>query len=150
MRLRLLLWTAALGFALSGCQTSMVRQFEKVHPGMDKHQVLEAMGSPRASTRLHGKDRWIYVFYEDDIRFEKEIHFSSGVATYVGGPWTPPPEASAEARDKKVEESNAQLIAEEDARKEARRNNADLYLQYEKSVRNHDEVKYMPDFQEIK
>lgn len=138
-----------VGF-LAGCQTSLVHQFEKLHPGMDKHQVLETMGSPQTSNRLHGKDRWIYVFFEDDIRFEKEVHFLNGVAIYVGEAWKPAAEASAEANDKKHDEINTAFQAEEKSREEARKNNPDMYMNYEKQVRGHDKVKYMPTFQEVK
>ena len=50
---------------LSGCQTNMNKAFESVKTGMDKDQVLEAIGGPRAVTRFHGKDRWFIVYYHN-------------------------------------------------------------------------------------
>ncbi len=65
-----------MALLLTACQTSMVNQFAKVRPGMEKDDVLGIMGSPTRTQRFHGKDRWTYVFYDDRIRFEKECNFS--------------------------------------------------------------------------
>lgn len=132
----------ALGF-LSSCQTNMLKQFAKVHAGMDKHDVVELMGSPSTTTRLHGKDRWMYVFYEDDIRYSKEVHFNAGLATYVGEPWQAEEEKRAETVDKKNDSMNQAFEAEEKQRKESAKK---AYSDYEKQVRSEDKVEYMPVF----
>lgn len=134
---------------LTGCQSSNVRTFEKLHVGMDKHQVLEAFGTPNATTRLHGRDRWMYRFYDDGLRFDKEVHFVDGMAIYVGDAWTPPPEKTAAAVDQKVMETEKVIQADVDAREEQRKKNATLFMEYEQSARNQEKVKYMPQFKEL-
>ncbi|HRO68659.1 MAG TPA: outer membrane protein assembly factor BamE [Pseudobdellovibrionaceae bacterium] len=135
-----------LSIALASCQSSMLRSFEKVHPGMDKHQVLEALGNPSSTTRLHGKDRWIYRFYEGNIRFDKEVHFLDGMAVYIGDAWTPEPGKTAAAVDSKNEELNekAQVEASEHSKK-----NSKAYEDYQSEARNADKVRYMPRFKNI-
>lgn len=98
-----------LQFILIGCQTSMYHQFEQVNLGMDKDDVLQIMGSPQRTQRWRGKDRWTFVFYEDRIRFEKEVQFHEGIATYVGQIWQPPKEESAEYIDQKNKERSEYL-----------------------------------------
>ncbi|MBX3039700.1 MAG: outer membrane protein assembly factor BamE [Bdellovibrionaceae bacterium] len=132
--------------ALTSCQTSMLRSFEKIHPGMDKHQVLEAVGNPNSATRMHGKDRWIYRFYEGNIRFDKEVHFLDGMAVYSGDAWAPEPEKSAVAVDKKNEELNEKTQTESVER--AKKNSED-YENFQNEARNADKVRYMPSFKNV-
>lgn len=148
--LRRLLLPAAMLILLSGCQTSMLKSFDQVHAGMDKHQVLEAMGSPTATTRLHGKDRWIYRFYDDKIRFEKEVHFLNGTVVHKGDSWEPTNERTAEAADKRAAEAEATYQAEAIAREEARKSSAEAFAEYERNSRNAKDVKYMPAFIDLK
>lgn len=77
-----LLWLAFI-FVL-GCQTPAHLDWAKVHAGLDKDQVLELMGNPVRTERIKGKDRWTFVFYENQIRREKEVHFLEGIAVYTG------------------------------------------------------------------
>lgn len=148
--LQRLLILAALAVLLPACQTSMLKSFESVRPGMDKHQVLEALGSPTATTRMRGKDRWIYRFYDDGIRFEKEVHFLSGTVVHIGDTWEPPAERSAEGVDRRAAELEEKIQAEHEAREEARKNNAEAYAEFERRSRNRQDVKYMPQFIEVK
>lgn len=148
--LRRLLFPAAMLFLVSGCQSSMLRSFDQVQAGMDKHQVLEAMGSPTTTTRMHGKDRWIYRFYDDKIRFEKEVHFLNGIVVHKGEAWEPTAEKSAETKDKNHAEIEATHQAEIEKREEARKANADAYAEYERKSRNAQDVKYMPSFIDLK
>lgn len=142
------LFVISLVFSLSACQHSPVRQLEKVKNGMDKTEVLELMGTPWTTTRLHGKDRWIYVFYDNNVRVEREVHFSNGAVVYVGEAWQPEPEKQAEIRDKKNDDLNKQWVEEEKKNKEIRQN---AYSEYEKEVKGEGKkVKYLPDYQEIK
>jgi len=124
----------------------MLKQFAKVQNGMDKHDVVELMGSPNTSTRLHGKDRWIYVFYEDDVRYNKEVHFNDGRAVYAGESWQSETDKKADIIDKKNEASNLALETEEKNRKEAAKK---AYFDYEKQVRSEDKVQYMPVFEPV-
>lgn len=132
---------------LTACQTSMVKQFSKVQPGMEKDDVLEIMGSPSQSRRFHGKDRWSYVFYEDRIRFEKEVHFFEGKAIYIGDLWQPPEEQSAVAVDKRNAELNEKIDLEVKQDIEKHRK---AYDSYEAEVRGHDKVRYVPSFTPIR
>lgn len=140
-------WFSLLLFSLSlaACQTNMTRQFEKVHSGMEKNDVLELMGSPQRSQRFHGKDRWTYILYEDNKRSEKEVHFDNGVAVYVGDTWKPEAEKSAEAVDAKNEKTNVELDKLVKEEKDQARN---AFSEYEKKVKNNQDVKYLPVFVE--
>jgi len=75
-----------IGFVLSltACQTSQLKQYQQLHLGMEKHDVLEIMGSPYKTGRSNDQDRWTYIFYDNQIRNEKEVHFFEGTAVYIG------------------------------------------------------------------
>ena len=135
---------------LSGCQASMVRSFERLHPGMDKSQVLDLVGNPDTTTRLHGQDRWLYNFYEDSIKFEKEIHFLDGVLIYSGNGWSPEPEKSAAAVDKKVQQIEQTFQAEDKEREEQKKLNAEEFRKYQDSRVSDKKVRYVPKFVELK
>jgi len=131
-------------FLLTACQTSMLKEYQKLHPGMEKDDVLEVMGSPQRTQRFHGKDRWTYVFYDNRIRYEKEVQFFEGNAIYVGDPSLP--EISAVQMDAKNESANKALEEEvvkkyQDTPKE--------YSNYEKEVRGLDKVRYVPEFKPV-
>lgn len=148
--LRRMIIPAIAGLFLTACQGSMVRSFESLQPGMDKHQVLESIGNPNSTTRLHGKDRWVYRFYDDGKRYDKEVHFMDGVLVF-SGEYAPAPEKAAVAVDKRVEEKETAIQAEEKARDEERRNNANLFTEYEKEARGQDnKVRYLPAFVDLK
>jgi outer membrane protein assembly factor BamE len=132
---------------LSGCQTNMNKAFESVKTGMDKDQVLEAIGGPRAVTRFHGKDRWFIVYYHNDLRFEKEIHFTNGLATYVGEPY----EAPAEKQAAFVDRQNAiQDILTHQEIVNSRNEAAFEEARFEKKVRKEDKVRVVPQFEPIR
>lgn len=130
-------------FSLSSCQTNMLNQFSKVQPGMDKHDVIEIMGSPTTKTRLHNKDRWIYNFYADKKRYEKEVHFSNSDVVYAGDSWVVEADKSAATIDQKNEELNNKLDSEDKARKiEAKKS----FSNFEDEMTGKNKVIYMPDF----
>ncbi|MDG0817275.1 outer membrane protein assembly factor BamE domain-containing protein [Bdellovibrio svalbardensis] len=131
----------------TGCQTSMVRQFEEVKPGMEKAQVLALMGSPNQTQRSHGKDRWFYNFYESKIRFQKEVQFFEGNAIYVGEVWQAPVSQSAAAADAK----NAQQdkLIDEQIAKDIETHRRD-YEGYEAKTKGEDKVRYVPQFEPIR
>lgn len=132
---------------LTACQTSMVKQFSEVKPGMEKDDVLQLMGSPNRTQRFHGKDRWTYIFYDQRIRFEKEIQFFEGSAVYVGDTWQPEPEKSAVAVDKVNAEVNAKVDAQIALEmKEQRR----AFEDYEAKTKGADKVRYVPQFEPIR
>ncbi|MFN9068129.1 MAG: outer membrane protein assembly factor BamE [Bdellovibrionales bacterium] len=129
-----------------GCQTNMKRAFEELKVGMDKDQVLEAIGGPRAVTRFHGKDRWFIVYYNEGFRYEKEIHFTNGLATYIGDTYEPPPEKSAAAIDK-LNASQDVLTYQELVRTRNTTEQADA--NFEQKVRKEDKVRIVPQFEPI-
>lgn len=143
--LSILLLSASV--VLTGCQTSMLKQFDKLKPGMEKDDVLGLMGSPSQAQRFHGKDRWRYVFYDQRIRFEKEVHFFEGNAIYIGEVWEPPVEQSAVAVDKRNEEKNKAVDAEIARDKELHRS---AYREYEAKTKGEKEVLYVPRFEPIR
>jgi outer membrane protein assembly factor BamE len=133
--------------ALTACQGSAVKDFQKIKPGMEKDDVLAFMGNPSRTQRFHGKDRWTYIFYDQSIRFEKEIQFFEGNAIYIGDTWQPPEEQSAFVADKKNEERNASIDAE--LAKEATEARS-AYSSYEARVKGTDKVRYVPTFTPLK
>lgn len=130
----------------TACQTSMLKQFNEISPGMEKDDVLDLMGSPNQAQRFHGKDKWTYVFYDKRIRFEKEIQFFEGNAIYVGEITQPPVEQSAIAVDARNESTNKAL--NEMMMKETTANRK-AYDAYEAQTRGEDKVRYIPQFEPL-
>lgn len=130
-------------FLLMSCQTNMLKQFENLTPGMEKAQVLEEMGNPTTTTRMHNRDRWIYVFYEDKIRFEKEVHFLDGTAIYIGNKWEPSAEKQAALIDQQNSQKEVELAQQEKSEK-IEKNQA--FEDYEKKMKLQDGVRYLPVF----
>lgn len=136
-----------IAWVTSACQTNMIRQFDEIKPGMEKAEVLALMGSPNQTIRAHGKDRWFYNFYENRIRFEKEVQFFEGNAVYVGERWQPPVTQSAAAQDALNEKKNQ--AADEQIAKDVethRRN----YENYEAKSKGEDKVRYVPQFEPVR
>lgn len=133
-------------YVVTGCQSSMVKQFSSIKPGMEKDDVLEIMGSPTRTQRFHGKDRWTYVFYDERIRFEKEVQFFEGNAVYIGDIWQPEPEKSAFNVDKLNEEKNLQI---EKIMANEVKTNRQTVENYESKVKGLDKVRYVPSFEPI-
>ena len=142
-----LLVFAFILLSLTACQTNMKKAFEEIKPGMDKQQVLEAIGGPRAVTRFHGKDRWFIMFYENGVRYEREVHFLNGIADYVGENYVAPEEKQAAYVDKKNEESNEQVFKE---LVESRGQFGLGQEEYEKKVKGMDKVRYVPKFEDVR
>lgn len=136
-----------LSLLTTACQTSMLKQFNEITPGMEKDDVLDIMGSPTQTQRFQGKDRWTYVFYDKRIRFIKEVQFFEGNAIYVGDVWQPPANANAVAKDKFNEEKNRE-IDEQIARDVEGHRRA--YEDYEKKSKGEDKVRYVPEYEPIR
>jgi len=124
----------------------MKAAFDEVKPGMDKDQVLEVIGGPRAVTRFHGKDRWFMMFYHDGVRYEREIHFTNGLVTYVGLPWEPPVEKQAVTVDRKNYEADVKTHQE---LVQTRGDSDKAQEEYEKRVKGEDKVRYVPTFEPV-
>ncbi|MGZ3742320.1 MAG: outer membrane protein assembly factor BamE [Pseudobdellovibrionaceae bacterium] len=129
---------------LSACQTHMYEEYSKLHPGMEKEDVLQVMGSPQRTQRFHGKDRWTYIFYDNQLRHEKEVQFFEGNAVYIGDPWQP--EISAAQIDSKNEASN-KALEEESLRK--LQENPKAYSNYESQIRGTDKIRTIPQFKPV-
>lgn len=128
-----------------GCTINQKKRFEKVQVGMDKDEVLRLLASPQITQRWHGMDRWTYIIYDDDVRLDKEVHFSEGKAVYAGDAYKPP--LSAEQRDQKNEEANAEA---EKLAKAQREENRKAYRQYEDSVIGTEaKPAYVPEFKPV-
>ncbi len=84
-------------FNLLGCQTSPIKEFNKISLGNDKSDVIELIGGPSWYDRKEGTDRWTYILFQDGIRLEREIRFAEGVVAYIGEPQKP--FISAEEKD---------------------------------------------------
>lgn len=136
-------------FLLASCQTNMARQFDKISPGMDKDAVLDKLGSPRHITRMNGEDRWYYLYYQEDVRQQKEIHFKDGLVSYSGEKKKPVAEIDPVVVDTKNSEINRQLDEETEKRKTASKNAYNDYLKYEKKVKKENEIQYLPDFEPL-
>lgn len=106
-KLALLLIAALAPLVNAGCQTSMGTDFQKLKPGMEKAQVLDIMGSPQRTQRWRGLDRWTYIFYDQELREEREVHFDQGKASYIGAKHVPT--VSAEQQDAINEASNREV-----------------------------------------
>lgn len=141
-----MLLLVAFAVVMSGCQTNMLKAFNSVKNGMDKDDVLDIMGSPQSSQRFHGKDRWRYNFYADDLRYEKEVHFQEGAAVYVGDKWEPPQEESAVAVDQRNEINNAKIDAI--LKEEAEKAKTDFDA-YQTKIKGEDKVRYLPEFKGV-
>jgi outer membrane protein assembly factor BamE len=128
---------------LSACQSSPLRQFSELKAGMEKDDVLNIMGSPNRSQRFHGKDRWTYVFYDNKIRFEKEIHFFEGNAVYIGEVWQPEEARSAYFADRVNEEKNKKLDDQITVEKEKATH---AFQDYEGELKGTTKVIYTPQF----
>lgn len=122
----------------------MREQFERVQVGMEKDDVLGLMDSPQRTQRWHGMDRWTYIFYTDGTRYEKEVHFADGKAKYVGEVFVPA--VSAEEQDRINEESNRQVEALAQSRREE---NNRAYPQYESESKGTDTIRYVPQFRPV-
>lgn len=139
--------TASL-FIIS-CQTNMVKEFDNLKVGYDKHQVIERLGSPRTMNRINGEDRWYYLFYNDSVRQQKEVHFKDGLVVYFGDKKIPSAELIPEGIDAKNEKTNKEIDQQVQERAEASKNAYMDYLKFEKKVKKQDRVEYLPEFEPV-
>lgn len=121
-----------LVFFSSACQTSRLKDFDRLILGQEKDMVLQTLGGPTYRERIQGQDRWTYIIYESDIRHEKVIYFLDGFITYKGLPI--PPVISAEEQDDINTEKNIQLALKDQLEYEK-------YLKTKTNVPNNPQVK---------
>ncbi|HMN67253.1 MAG TPA: outer membrane protein assembly factor BamE [Bdellovibrionales bacterium] len=77
---------AALLMTLAGCATPNHAGLERLREGMDKDAVLETAGNPRRTFRTNGQDHWIYVYFEKNEEFSRQLSFEEGKLVKVGRP----------------------------------------------------------------
>lgn len=140
-----LFFVLAVGSFSLGCQTNEIKAFSKVRPGMEKGAVIDIMGSPQRSERWHGKDKWTYIFYNQNSRYEKEVQFLGGKSLYVGD--VSKPEISAEEQDRMNEESNQALATAYATERALNKKNAMQF--HENSEGNSSDVRYVPEFKPV-
>lgn len=143
-----------LSFAFFGCQSNPLREFSDLRQGMYKDEVLDIAGSPSRTQRWHGMDRWTYIYFLESNqmgwkgtdRAEKEVHFASGRAVYVGD--KPKPDISAEEQDRINEESNIALEREAAERRAA---NTSAVRQFNRPPDDDEDsaVRYVPSYEPI-
>jgi hypothetical protein len=100
-------------------------------------------------TRINGEDHWYYMYYNDDVRLQKEVHFRDGLVVYFGDKKAPSADLMPEAIDAKNEKVNKDLDAASQARAEASKNAYLDYVKYEKKVKKQDRVDYLPEFEPV-
>jgi outer membrane protein assembly factor BamE (lipoprotein component of BamABCDE complex) len=75
-------------FFLSACVSlSLERSLEKLKVGMDKDEVLRAVGDPRRTFRERGQDNWIYVFYHGETEMNRIVVFEDGKVAKINRPF---------------------------------------------------------------
>lgn len=136
-------------FLIISCQTNMVKEFDSLKVGYDKHQVIDKLGSPRNMTRMGGEDRWYYLFYNQEQRIQKEVHFKDGLVVYFGDKKLPQPTLIPEAIDAKNDQINTEIDLKTKAKEEASKNAYLDYLKFEQKVKRQDRIEYLPDFEPI-
>ncbi len=139
---QIILFSLLIVYINTACQTRTLKQFEQIKQGMEKDQILEIMGSPQKTSRVNSTDKWNYIFYDQENKYNKEIHFVEGISTYIGDPILPP--ITAEKQDQINEDSNKnleQILAQQKLEKENK-----SIEQYEKSIKNNNEILYVPQF----
>lgn len=96
-----------IGFALMACQSDPISRFSQLKKGMDKGQVVDIIGSPKATSRYQGKDRWHYQLTSSQRVMDKELLFSDGKLVYAGNPVQPT--VTAAEQDKINEKQNTEV-----------------------------------------
>ena len=83
MMRNLLIFTS---FLLMSCQLWSTRQdeFNQVHVGMTKPEVIKVLGSPSWSDRKDNEDRWIYFLDSHDRTSERLVYFKQGLVSRKG------------------------------------------------------------------
>lgn len=76
---------AAVTFFLilsTGC-SSIPGALEDLKPGEDKDTVLNSVGNPKRTFRENNQDHWVYVYYQDDKQWLRDVIFDDGKVTRV-------------------------------------------------------------------
>lgn len=71
------LWVICATIALAGC-TTFSQTMDRIKPGMDKDEVLSRLGNPKRTFRENGLDNWIYMYFQDDLEYRRDVVFENG------------------------------------------------------------------------
>ncbi|MEK6555482.1 MAG: outer membrane protein assembly factor BamE [Bdellovibrionota bacterium] len=71
---------------LAACSSPEKKAEHKVQIGMDKAAVLDALGTPKKTGRVHGSDRWMYETTTNGQVEKTDVYFQEGKVSYVGAP----------------------------------------------------------------
>lgn len=69
-----------------GCSSQPKNPEQKITMGMSKADVLEKLGNPNKTARVHGADRWTYETEKNGVTEKTEIFFNDGKVSYFGAP----------------------------------------------------------------
>jgi outer membrane protein assembly factor BamE (lipoprotein component of BamABCDE complex) len=78
--------TATVFLFLAACSSPEKAPESKIQMGMDKAAVLEALGTPKKTGRIHGSDRWTYETTVNGQVEKTDVYFQEGKVTYFGAP----------------------------------------------------------------
>lgn len=98
-------------FFLISCASQPAKEFDRLKTGMDKPEVLDAVGNPKRTFRKNDKDHWIYVYYRHDREIWQDVIFSQGLVTQVSAP------SQSELTDKDLESATSLQEFEQRARR---------------------------------
>ncbi len=71
------LWVIGATIVLAGC-TTFSQTMDRIKPGMDKDEVLSRLGNPKRTFREDGLDNWIYMYFQDDQEYRRDVVFENG------------------------------------------------------------------------
>ncbi len=77
---------ATVLFCLAACSSAEKAPEQKIQMGMDKAAVLEVLGTPKKTGRVHGSDRWTYETTVNGETEKMEVFFQEGKVSYYGAP----------------------------------------------------------------
>ena len=82
---RCLVVALTLGFTvLLACATSPNKALNRLQVGMDKDDVLGAVGNPKRTFRSDDQDHWLFVYFEEGKEMRRQLDFKSGRLIVIG------------------------------------------------------------------
>ncbi len=109
--MRCILFGLIILLTTSCASPSLTSTLDKLDEGMDKDMVLNKAGNPKYTFRANGQDHWVYVFFQDNQEFSRQVDFLDGKVVKIGRPvakqtWTKELDdtQSLEEYEKKVRE----------------------------------------------
>ena len=98
---------------ICACQTtSFLQDFKTLRIGMDKSDVVEALGTPKKTERKEEKDWWYYSVFENTKNYERLVVFKDNKMIYAGRVPNLNHGEDADTIDKKNEELNRAVEAQ--------------------------------------